>query len=42
MTRRVDEDDVLAILLDVIRTDVLRDPAGFSVGYIGQANRVQQ
>ena len=31
VTRRIDEDDLAAVLLDVIRADVLRDAAGFAV-----------
>ncbi len=42
VARRIDEDNVLAVFLHVIRADVLRDPAGFSAGHIGQTNRVQQ
>ena len=42
VTRRVDEDDLLAVLLDVIRADVLRDAAGFSAGHVGQADGIEQ
>ena len=42
MAGRVDEDDFAAVLLDVIGADVLRDPAGFLRGHVGEANGVQQ
>ena len=42
VARRVDEDDLPAVLFDVIRADVLRDAAGFPTGHVGRANRVQQ
>ena len=32
---RVDEDDLAAVLLDVVRADVLRDSAGFALGHVG-------
>ena len=33
---------LLAVHLDVIRADVLRDAAGFAVGDVGLADRVEQ
>ena len=42
MAGRVDEHDLAAVLLDVIRADVLRDAAGLAVGHVGGANGVQQ
>ena len=42
VTRRVDEHDLLAVLLDVIRADVLRDAAGFVLRHVGQPDRIQQ
>ena len=41
VTRGIDEDDLLAVLLDVISADMLRDAAGFLVGDIapGEWNR---
>jgi hypothetical protein len=38
----IDKHDLAAVLLDVIRADVLRDPAGFALGHIGRADGVQQ
>ena len=32
---RIDEDDLAAVLLDVVRADVLRDSAGFAFGHVG-------
>ena len=45
VTRRVEEDDVLVVLLadrHEIRADVLRDAAGFALGDAGRPNRVEQ
>ena len=39
---RIDEDDFAAVLLDVVRADVLRDSAGFAARYIGLPNGVEQ
>ena len=39
---RVDEYDLAAVLLDVIRTDVLRDAAGLAIGNVGGTDGVQQ
>ena len=42
VARRIDEDDLAAVLLDVIRADVLRDAAGFSFGDVGLPDGVEQ
>ena len=42
VTGRIDENDLISVLLDVICTDVLRDAAGFFACDIRQANSIQQ
>ena len=43
VARRVEEDDAAAVAdVDVIRADVLRDAAGFALGDLRFANRVEQ
>ena len=42
VARRIDEDDLIAVLLHVIRANVLRNTAGFPARHIRRANRVQQ
>ncbi len=42
MAGRVDEHDLAAVLLDVVSADVLRDTAGFAVGYVGGSNGIEQ
>ncbi len=42
VARRVDEGDFLPIALDLIRTDVLGDAAGFAVSDVGVADAVEQ
>ena len=42
VARRVEEHDLPAALLDVIRADVLRDAARFAAGDVGLADRVEQ
>ncbi|MEY3680956.1 MAG: translation initiation factor, partial [Actinomycetota bacterium] len=42
VTRSVDERDVLAVLLDLIGTDVLSDSTGFARDHVGVANAVEQ
>ena len=39
---RVDEGDLLAVALDLIRTDVLGDAAGLTVGDVGVPDAVEQ
>ena len=36
VARRIDENDLLAVVVDVISADVLRDAAGFFVGDVGE------
>ena len=42
VTRSIDEDDLLAVVIDVISADVLRDAAGFLVGDVGEADGIEQ
>ena len=42
VTGSVDEDDLLAVHLHLVRADVLGDAAGFAAGHIGFANGVEQ
>ena len=42
VARRVDEGDLLAVALDLIRTDVLGDAAGLTVGDVGVPDAVEQ
>ena len=42
VTRRIDEDDLLAVVIDVISADVLRDAAGFLVGDMREADGIEQ
>ena len=42
VARRIDEDDRAAVLLDRGCADVLRDAAGFALGHVGGADRVEQ
>ena len=39
---RVDEDDLAAVLLDLVGADVLRDAAGLAVGHIGGTDGIEQ
>ncbi len=39
---RIDEDDLAAVLLDVISADVLRDAAGFTLGDVGGPDGIEQ
>ena len=42
VARRVEEDDAAAVDLDRVRADVLRDAAGFALGDLRLADRVEQ
>ena len=42
VTRRIDEDDLAIVLLDVVRADVLRNAAGFPSGHVGLTDCVKQ
>ena len=42
VTGRVDEDDLIAVLLHVIRADVLRNAAGFPARHVRGPDRVEQ
>ena len=42
VTRRVEEHDAAAVDVDRVRADVLRDAAGFALGDLRLANRVEQ
>src|SRR5436190_1921694 len=42
VTRRVEKDDLAALLLDVVRADVLRDSAGFAFRDVGLADDVEE
>ena len=42
VTWRIDEYDLAAILLDMVRADMLRDAAGFAVGNARQTNGIEQ
>ena len=42
VTGGIDEDDLLAVLIDVISADVLGDAAGFFAGDVGEADGIEQ
>lgn len=42
VTRRVEERDLLAVDLDLISADMLRNAAGFAAGHVRRTDRVQQ
>jgi hypothetical protein len=42
VTRRVEEGDLAAVVLDLVRADVLRDPAGLRLDDATSADRVEQ
>ena len=42
MTGCIDKGDLLPLVIDLVSTDVLSDPAGFAFNHVGFAYRIEQ